>query len=119
MTSAHQIQAPRSVGTHCINPALSQITALDVLYVFIIAVTSGVVSLFIYYRGLSYTKASVATLAELGFPMAAVIVNWYFLKDALSLVQLLGMAILLFAVLKLATYNSEPVESAVFQREPV
>ncbi|MBV9349446.1 MAG: DMT family transporter [Patescibacteria group bacterium] len=97
-------------------PAWNTVTPTDYLYIFIIAVASGVVSLFIYYRGLSYTKASVATLAELGFPMAAVIVNWYFLKAALSPVQLLGMAVLLFAVMRLARYNSD--EPAAFNARP-
>ena len=59
----------------------------------------------IYYGGLQYTKASVATLAELGFPMAAVVVNWYFLKQGLLPMQLVGMAVLLFAVFMLAREN--------------
>ena len=88
-------------------PAWSAVSGTDWLFLLIIAITSGVVSLFIYYRGLSYTKASVATLAELGFPMAAVIVNWIFLKDALSQMQLVGMAILLFAIFRLAHVNAE------------
>jgi len=83
-------------------PVFSKVTPTDWLYIVIIAVTSGVVSLFIYYKGLENTKASVATLAELGFPMAAVIVNWYFLKEGLVPMQLLGMAILLFSVFQLA-----------------
>ncbi|MBI2889032.1 MAG: EamA family transporter [Candidatus Liptonbacteria bacterium] len=91
-------------------PAAAQISAKDIFYIAVIAITSGVVSLFIYYRGLSTTKASVATLAELGFPMAAVLVNWFFIADAtLSQMQLLGMALLLFAIYKLARGNSTEV----------
>lgn len=91
-------------------PTWSLVTAKDWFYILIIAVTSGVVSLFIYYRGLQDTKASVATLAELGFPMAAVIVNWIFIPNsALVWPQLLGMAILLFGVFRLAGYNSQTV----------
>jgi drug/metabolite transporter (DMT)-like permease len=86
-------------------PKAGQVSAKDILFLLIIAVTSGVVSLFIYYKGLENTKASVATLAELGFPMAAVIVNWIFLKDTLSSVQIFGMFLLLFAIFKLAQTN--------------
>ncbi len=94
-------------------PAISQISVKDIFYIAIIAVTSGVVSLFIYYRGLATTKASVATLAELGFPMAAVLINWIFIKDAtLSSMQIIGMALLLFSIYKLAGANADEVNPA-------
>lgn len=95
-------------------PPLKTVTGVDWLFLFIIAITSGVVSLFIYYKGLKYTRASVATLAELGFPMAAVIVNWVAYKlhwisinTELAPMQFVGIAILLFAVYKLADINEE------------
>ncbi len=87
-------------------PEWSTVTPTDYLYIGIIAITSGVVSLFLYYKGLEGTRASVATIAELGFPLAAVLVNWFFLDAALSPVQMGGMAILLFSVLRLARYNA-------------
>jgi drug/metabolite transporter (DMT)-like permease len=89
-------------------PVFGQVRALDWLFVAVIAVASGVVSLFIYYRGLQDTKASIATLAELGFPMAAVIVNWIFIPNsALLWPQILGIAILLWAVFRLGDENVE------------
>lgn len=95
-------------------PHRGQVTSKDVLFIVIIAVASGIVSLFIYYRGLQDTRASVATLAELGFPMAAVIVNWVSFKlhwinvnTTLSLAQILGMVILIFAVYKLGRVNEQ------------
>ncbi len=107
-------------------PSFSQISGTDFLFIFIIAVTSGVVSLFIYYRGLSYTKASVATLAELGFPMAAVLVNWIFIPNSgLLPMQLLGMAVLIFGIFRLARYNRDteaapaPAQMPTIAREPV
>lgn len=84
---------------------VATITTTDIFFIGVIAVVSGVVSLFIYYRGLRATKASIATLAELGFPMAAVVVNWLFLDAALTPAQLGGMAVLLFAVWQLSTEN--------------
>ncbi len=87
-------------------PSMEQFTWTDALFLGIIAITSGVVSLFIYYRGLQSTQASVATLAELGFPMAAIFVNWLFIPDsALAPMQFVGVAVLLFAVWGLAGYN--------------
>lgn len=93
-------------------PAAGQFTGTDMLFIVIIAIASGVVSLFIYYKGLETTNASVATLAELGFPMAAIFVNWLFIPNsALVPMQFLGVAILLFAVWGLAGYNREAVGS--------
>lgn len=83
------------------------LTRTDWLYVCIIAFTSGVVSLFLYYKGLSHTKASVATLAELGFPVAAVFINYKFLHATLEPSQLAGTAILLLSIYMLNRYNQK------------
>ena len=89
-------------------PTWGTLTALDVAFIAIIAVASGVVSLFIYYKGLQSTPASVATLAELGFPMAAIFVNWLFIPGSgLVPMQFVGVAILLCAVYGLSRYNTE------------
>ncbi len=87
-------------------PKLSTISGKDWLYIAATAITSGVVSLFIYYRGLQFTTASIATMAELGFPLAAVVINWIFLKEALLPMQLVGMAVLLLAVFQLSRVNA-------------
>ena len=89
-------------------PDASSFTWTDALFIGIVAITSGVVSLFIYYKGLETTNASVATIAELGFPMAAIFVNWLFIPNAaLVPMQFVGVAILLFAIWRLAAYNKE------------
>ena len=91
-------------------PAAGQFTWTDGLFILIIAIVSGVVSLFIYYKGLETTNASVATLAELGFPMAAIFVNWMFIPNsALVPMQFVGVAVLLFAIWGLSNYNKEAV----------
>jgi drug/metabolite transporter (DMT)-like permease len=77
-------------------------TNKDWLFVFIIAVLAGFVSLLIYYKGLQLTKAGVATIAELAFPFAAVIINWVFLGEALTVVQIVGSLVLLFSVSRLS-----------------
>ena len=64
----------------------------------------------IYYRGLQHTKASVATLAELGFPFLAVIVNAAALGLFLKPMQVVGMALLLLAVWGLTRVNAQKTE---------
>lgn len=92
---------------------ISSITSQDWLYIFIIALTSGIVSLFIYYKGLENTTASVATVAELGFPLAAVLVNAIFIAGtpAITLTQIVGMFGLLLAIYLLSRTNNKPEAS--------
>ncbi len=102
------------------NGTLNQIstaTAKDWFFVFMTAIVAGFVSLLIYYYGLRSTKASVATLCELAFPFAAVIVNWIFLDATLSWMQLVGGAILLFAITKLTIVNENLVEKKTVEAE--
>ena len=93
---------------------VSGLTTSDIGYIAIIACVSGVVSLMLYYYGLTYSRASVATIAELGFPLGAVVVNWIFIPgSALIPMQLFGMAILLCAVWGLSLYNREVVTAPI------
>lgn len=95
-------------------PQLSSTTNKDWFFVFVTAIVAGFVSLLIYYYGLRSTKASVATLGELAFPLAAVIVNWKFLGATLSVMQIVGGLILLFAITRLTLVNEE----VLYQEEP-
>ena len=96
---------------------MNTLTAADYLFILIIALASGVFSLYLYYYGLQFTRASIATIAELGFPLAAVFVNAYFIPGNWALGTLLGLypgqwagtAILLFAILKLSKVNVDEV----------
>src|SRR3989338_966948 len=93
---------------------LSQInltTRKDWLFVFITAIIAGFASLLLYYYGLRSTKAAVATLCELAFPVAAVIVNWIFLGATLESMQIIGGLILLIGITKLTLVNSEAHEA--------
>lgn len=96
-------------------PAWGSVTARDWLFIAIISVASGVFSLFLYYYGLQFTKASIATIAELGYPLAAVLVNAYFIAQAVQPGTYLGLyagqwagsMLLLFALYQLSRVNNE------------
>jgi len=99
---------------------LNQITTAsskDWFYVFMTAIIAGFVSLLIYYYGLKSTKASVATLCELAFPLAAVLVNWIFLGATLSGMQIVGGLILLFAITRLTIVNETEISEKVVEAE--
>lgn len=98
-------------------PPFASVSSTDWLYIAIVALVSGVFSISIYYYGLQFTKASIATLAELGFPLAAVFVNAYFIAGnnaagtyfGLFLGQWVGTMLLLFALYMLSRENREEV----------
>jgi drug/metabolite transporter (DMT)-like permease len=87
--------------------------ARDWLFVFVIAIVAGFVSLLMYYYGLRSSKASVATICELAYPLAAVIVNWKFLGDSLQAMQIVGGGLLLFAITRLSVVNDVEATPAI------
>jgi drug/metabolite transporter (DMT)-like permease len=73
----------------------------------LIALLPGLVAMLLYYRGLRSTPASVATLAELAFPAAALLVNYLALDATISRTQLVGFAVLWATI---ALLHRAPVE---------
>jgi drug/metabolite transporter (DMT)-like permease len=62
------------------------------------ALIPGLAALLLYYAGLRSTKASLASIGELAFPVTAVITNWFLLDIRLTLPQLVGGIILVTSV---------------------
>ncbi|NEW07659.1 DMT family transporter [Paenibacillus sp. SYP-B3998] len=54
----------------------------------------GLISMLLYYKGLSSTKAFFATLAELAFPAVGVLINWLVFGQELTLGQLFGFVLI-------------------------
>ena len=79
----------------------------SIAFFLIIAYIPGFLGLFIYYYGLKGTKASIATICELAYPVSAVIVNWVFLGSALSFWQIIGTLVLLVSITLLSYENSK------------
>jgi drug/metabolite transporter (DMT)-like permease len=75
--------------------------------VVLLALIPGLLALLLYYRGLSGTRASYATLAELAFPATAVVLNWTFLGVGLSANQVIGFVLLWGAVFMLGYLNAK------------
>lgn len=70
------------------------------------ALLPGLLSLLVYYKGLMTTKASVATLAELSFPMAGVLINWVVFHEVVTWAQILGF-LLIWIVLFVISRQSD------------
>lgn len=75
------------------------------------ALLPGLLSLLVYYKGLMTTKASVATLAELSFPMAGVLINWVVFHEVITWTQILGF-MLIWGVLFIISRQSESAVKA-------
>lgn len=60
---------------------------------FLLALIPGLISLLLYYRGLQATPAAAATLAELSFPLTAIMVGYFAFDAALTGSQWLGVAL--------------------------
>ena len=84
---------------------ISQVNIENWKYIFIIVLSTGSLALFIYYYGLNHLPASHVTLYELFWPLSAVTMDWYIYDRVMSLVQWLGAALLLGAILLLSYKN--------------
>ncbi len=62
------------------------------------ALIPGLAALVLYYRGLTSTSASLASIGELAFPLTALTANWLFLNIRLGATQFLGAALLIGSV---------------------
>jgi drug/metabolite transporter (DMT)-like permease len=62
--------------------------------------------MYLYYKGLKKLSAHNASIAELFFPLSAVVVNWVFLGQALKPMQILGAIILIGASYFMQTTKS-------------
>ncbi|GMK40783.1 EamA family transporter [Paenibacillus sp. CCS19] len=70
------------------------------------ALLPGLLSLLLYYKGLSAIKASYATLAELSFPMVGVLINYVVFQQAATFTQIIGF-ILIWATLLIISRQQE------------
>lgn len=66
-----------------------------------IALSTGMVALFIYYKGLKTTPVRLSTLLELVFPVLAIVIDAVVYKTYLVPVQYLSALVLLFALSRL------------------
>lgn len=68
----------------------------------LIAVSTGMVALLIYYKGLSKTPVHISTILELTFPFVAIFLDMIVNNTVLSLSQWVASFILVFSIYKIA-----------------
>lgn len=64
----------------------------------LITFSTGMVALGFYYYGLKKTPARITTLCELVWPASAILIDYSYFHKSLSITQMLGIGVLLFAI---------------------
>lgn len=82
--------------------SLSQPHASQFLRFIFIALSTGMVALLIYYKGLKTTPVRVSTILELVFPVLAIAIDAFLYKTFLAPAQLIAAAVLLFSIYKIS-----------------
>ena len=78
-------------------PSISQFGFLA-----LIAVSTGMVALLIYYKGLAKTPVHISTILELTFPFVAILLDFIVNHTVLSLSQWIAAIVLVFSIYKIA-----------------
>ena len=97
----HLISGRFGVGFICLLPIVffSKEVMTTQLYIFnkllIMVFLSGFLGMIFYYLGLKRSSARLTALAEMFFPLCAIIINWLVFGTTLSFVQLIGASLLI------------------------
>ena len=83
-----------------------------------LAAVPGLLALWLFYRGLAGTPASAATLAELAFPLSAIVINRFAFGDTLTTTQWLGISLLAGTLVVLSRLSQRGYEHVGVEAEP-
>lgn len=80
---------------------LSWPTASELGVFLVIALSTGMVALFVYYKGLSHTPVHISTILELVFPFVAIVIDAVVYKTLLSPSQLVASIVLVYSIYRI------------------
>ncbi|MBI2627655.1 DMT family transporter [Candidatus Nomurabacteria bacterium] len=83
-------------------PSLSAPTISQFGWLALIAVSTGMVALLIYYKGLARTPVHISTILELTFPFIAIFLDMIVNHTVLSFTQWVAALVLVFGIYKIA-----------------
>ncbi|MFA5931828.1 MAG: DMT family transporter [Candidatus Paceibacterota bacterium] len=91
-----------SVGAGVAMPSMSQFG-----FLLLIAVSTGMLALLIYYKGLSKTPVHISTILELTFPFVAILLDFIVNHTILSTSQWIAALVLVFSIYKIAQLRED------------
>ncbi len=89
--------------------AFAQVTPQQWLTFLLIVFTTGGTAIFLYYYGLNKVTASVSTIAELAFPLAAILFEFILHHRGLTWSQWLAVLVLFFAIYQVSKIQQKLV----------
>lgn len=92
---------------------LYAINESQLLVLVLIAMTTGMVALAIYYRGLKGTPAWVSSVCELTWPLSAVMIDYIGFHKSLSITQWIGTVLLLVSIFAVTLMNKRGSDALV------
>lgn len=93
--------------------SLAKVTAVQFGLFGLIAVSTGMVALLIYYRGLARTPVHISTMLELTFPFIAIFIDMTLYHTTLTVLQLGAAFILTFAMYRIARIQSYGISNTL------
>jgi len=85
--------------------ALFSLQKDQILTLILITFSTGLVALLFYYYGLKKTPARVTTVCELVWPASAIFIDYFYFHKSLSITQILGVLLLLFAIYNVTKFK--------------
>lgn len=89
--------------------SFEKITMLQWGTLLAIAFSTGMVAILIYYFGLRNTEGKVSAICELVFPASAIVIDYVYFKNTLSITQIIGTFFVLLSIYKVTTLKKENV----------
>lgn len=81
--------------------AFKSLDYFSVVKILVMVLISGALGMYLYYLGIKHLSAHIAAIAELFFPLNAVIINWLFLDQKITAIQFLGIGLLIWTSIRL------------------
>lgn len=72
------------------------------------AIVAGVLATSLFYAGLRWVKASLASIMELFFPVSSVVIMWLSFNRPISVVQIIAALIMFYAVYQINLASEQP-----------
>lgn len=91
-------------------PSLSAPTLPQFGLFTVIALSTGLVALMIYYKGLAKTPVHISTILELTFPFIAIIIDMTIYHTTLAISQYIAAVVLSLAIYKIAKLRSNDIQ---------
>lgn len=91
----------------------SLVTKENWILILIITFTTGAFAIALYYYGLKYISAHIATICELAFPISSALLDYFINKTILSPIQWLAGLFMLYTIYKVSKTQNQIAEKAV------